>query len=119
MDSSGFISKDELTELFRAANLGLPGYRVRQMVQELTQTSEQLSFEEFTQVSSGQRSPCRRPTWRAAQSSSSLAVPQIVHGLRSSEVAQTFRKAINKREGLCSVAGTSAQSGTQHSYSGE
>lgn len=43
---------------------------------------------------------------------------QIVHGLKSSEVAKTFRKAINKKEGICSVAGTSEQSGTQHSYSG-
>lgn len=34
-------------------------------------------------------------------------------------MAKTFRKAINKKEGLCSVAGTSEQSGTQHSYSGE
>lgn len=51
-------------------------------------------------------------------SASSLLDPQIVHGLKSSEVAKTFRKAINKKEGICSVAGTSEQSGTQHSYSG-
>ncbi|KAE8277456.1 Plastin-2 L-plastin Lymphocyte cytosolic plastin 1 [Larimichthys crocea] len=62
-----------------------------EIVQELTKTSSQLTFEEFT---------------------------QIVHGLKSSEVAKTFRKAINKKEGICSVAGTSEQSGTQHSYSG-
>uniref|UniRef100_A0A672PCW2 Calponin-homology (CH) domain-containing protein n=1 Tax=Sinocyclocheilus grahami TaxID=75366 RepID=A0A672PCW2_SINGR len=36
-----------------------------------------------------------------------------------SEVAKTFRKAINKKEGIYSVAGTSEQSGTQHSYSEE
>uniref|UniRef100_A0AAQ6ANZ4 Calponin-homology (CH) domain-containing protein n=1 Tax=Amphiprion ocellaris TaxID=80972 RepID=A0AAQ6ANZ4_AMPOC len=35
------------------------------------------------------------------------------------EVAKTFRKAINKKEGICNVAGTSEQSGTQHSYSEE
>lgn len=52
VDNNGFISKAELTELFRAANLALPGYRVREIVQELTQTSEQLTFDEFTQVSS-------------------------------------------------------------------
>uniref|UniRef100_A0A672JAE3 Lymphocyte cytosolic protein 1 (L-plastin) n=1 Tax=Salarias fasciatus TaxID=181472 RepID=A0A672JAE3_SALFA len=46
-------------------------------------------------------------------------VLQVVHGLRSSDVAKTFRKAINKKEGLCSVAGRSEQSGTQHSYSEE
>lgn len=44
---------------------------------------------------------------------------QIVGGLRSSEVAKTFRKAINKKEGICNVAGRSEQSGTQHSYSGQ
>lgn len=43
---------------------------------------------------------------------------QMVGGLRSSEVAKTFRKAINKKEGICNVAGRSEQSGTQHSYSG-
>uniref|UniRef100_A0A8C2JVF4 Lymphocyte cytosolic protein 1 n=1 Tax=Cyprinus carpio TaxID=7962 RepID=A0A8C2JVF4_CYPCA len=44
---------------------------------------------------------------------------KVVHDLKSSEVAKTFRKAINKKEGICSVAGTSEQSGTQHSYSEE
>ncbi|XP_028446173.1 plastin-2 [Perca flavescens] len=92
VDNNGFISKDELTALFRAANLPLPGYRVREIIQELTKTSDQLTLDEFT---------------------------QIVHGLKSSEVAKTFRKAINKKEGIFHVAGTSEQSGTQHSYSEE
>ncbi|KAM6955631.1 plastin-2 [Lycodopsis pacificus] len=92
VNKNGFICKAELTELFRASNLALPGYRVREIVQELTKTTDQLTFEEFT---------------------------QIVHGLKSSEVANTFRKAINKKEGICNVAGTSEQSGTQHSYSEE
>uniref|UniRef100_A0A667XAL5 Lymphocyte cytosolic protein 1 (L-plastin) n=1 Tax=Myripristis murdjan TaxID=586833 RepID=A0A667XAL5_9TELE len=92
VDNSGSISKDELNELFRAANLPLPGYRIREIIQELTKTSDQLSFDEFA---------------------------NIVHGLKSSEVAKTFRKAINKKEGLCAVAGTSEQAGTQHSYSEE
>ncbi|KAG5282841.1 hypothetical protein AALO_G00035250 [Alosa alosa] len=34
-------------------------------------------------------------------------------------VAKTFRKAINKKEGIHAVAGTSEQSGTQHSYAEE
>ncbi|KAK5889803.1 hypothetical protein CesoFtcFv8_013388 [Champsocephalus esox] len=92
VDNNGFISKDELTELFRAASLPLPGYRVREIVQELTEASGQLTLPQFT---------------------------QIVHGLKSSDVAKTFRKAINKKEGLRNVAGTSEQSGTQHSYSEE
>uniref|UniRef100_A0AAX7SP58 Lymphocyte cytosolic plastin 1 n=1 Tax=Astatotilapia calliptera TaxID=8154 RepID=A0AAX7SP58_ASTCA len=43
----------------------------------------------------------------------------IVHGLKSAEVAKTFKKAITKKEGICNVAGTSEQTGTQHSYSEE
>ncbi|XP_034429190.1 plastin-2 [Hippoglossus hippoglossus] len=92
VDNNGFISKQELNELFRAANLPLPGYRVREIVQELMKSSEQLTFSEFA---------------------------QIVHGLKSSDVAKTFRKVINKKEGICNVAGTSEQSGTTHSYSEE
>ncbi|KAM8857077.1 plastin-2 [Synchiropus picturatus] len=92
VDKNGYVSKAEINELFRAANLPLPGYRIRDIVQELTQNSDHLTFEEFS---------------------------QIVHGLKSTEVAKTFRKAINKKEGIRSVAGTSEQSGTQHSYSEE
>uniref|UniRef100_A0A8C1WYH2 Lymphocyte cytosolic protein 1 (L-plastin) n=1 Tax=Cyprinus carpio TaxID=7962 RepID=A0A8C1WYH2_CYPCA len=82
---------------FKAANLPLPGYRVREIVQELSRTMDlnqdgKITFDEFAKV---------------------------VHDLKSSEVAKTFRKAINKKEGICSVAGTSEQSGTQHSYSEE
>uniref|UniRef100_A0A8C5EZC2 Calponin-homology (CH) domain-containing protein n=1 Tax=Gouania willdenowi TaxID=441366 RepID=A0A8C5EZC2_GOUWI len=43
----------------------------------------------------------------------------MVHEMKSTEVGKTFRKAINKKEGICNVAGTSEQSGTQHSYSEE
>ncbi|KAM9802436.1 plastin-2 isoform 1-T1 [Syngnathus typhle] len=92
LDGNGFISKRELNELFRAANLAVPGFRVREIVEELTKTSDRLSFEEFT---------------------------QIAHGLKSTEVGKTFRKAINKKEGIRNVAGTSEQAGTQHSYSEE
>uniref|UniRef100_A0A8C5FUP4 Lymphocyte cytosolic protein 1 (L-plastin) n=1 Tax=Gadus morhua TaxID=8049 RepID=A0A8C5FUP4_GADMO len=92
MDNNGFICKNELHELFKAANLPLPGYRIREMVQELMKTSEQLTFDQFA---------------------------EIVQGLKSTEVANTFRKAINKKEGINAIAGTSEQSGTQHSYSEE
>ncbi|XP_008326015.1 plastin-2 [Cynoglossus semilaevis] len=92
VDNNGVISREELNELFKAANLQLPGYKIREMVQELTSSSQELNFDTFT---------------------------QLVHGLKSSEVAKTFRKAINKKEGICNVAGTSEQSGTQHSYSEE
>ncbi|KAI2647988.1 Plastin-2 [Labeo rohita] len=95
VDGNGHISTDELNKLFKEANLPLPGYRVREIIQELSRTMDlnqdgKITFDEFAKV---------------------------VHDLKSSEVAKTFRKAINKKEGICSVAGTSEQSGTQHSYS--
>lgn len=58
------------------------------------------------------------PSVASTRSAPFLCLVQVVHGLKSSEVAKTFRKAINKKEGICSVAGTSEQTGTQHSYSG-
>uniref|UniRef100_A0A674E906 Lymphocyte cytosolic protein 1 (L-plastin) n=1 Tax=Salmo trutta TaxID=8032 RepID=A0A674E906_SALTR len=88
----------ELNDLFKAANLPLPGYRVREIIQDLTKTGDlhdgKVTFNEFANV---------------------------VHGLKSTEVAKTFKKAINKKEGIYAVAGTSEQSssGTQHSYSEE
>ncbi|XP_051761275.1 plastin-2 [Ctenopharyngodon idella] len=97
VDGNGYISTEELNDLFKAANLPLPGYRIREIIQELSRTMDlnqdgKITFDEFAKV---------------------------VHDLKSSEVAKTFRKAINKKEGICSVAGTSEQSGTQHSYSEE
>ncbi|XP_029458747.1 plastin-2 [Rhinatrema bivittatum] len=98
-DGNGFISPSELTELFKAANLPLPGYKVREIIQDLMTTGDQnndgrISFDEFISV---------------------------FHGLKKSDVAKTFRKAINKKEGICAIGGTSEQSsaGTQHSYSEE
>ncbi|KAJ8407393.1 hypothetical protein AAFF_G00279670 [Aldrovandia affinis] len=98
VDSTGHIGTGDLNDLFKAANLPLPGYRVREIIQSLAATGEQhdgmVTFDEFLNV---------------------------VSGLKSSEVAKTFRKAINKKEGICAVVGTSEQSsaGTQHSYSEE
>ncbi|XP_033865612.3 plastin-2 [Acipenser ruthenus] len=99
VDSNGFITTNELNDLFKAANFSLPGYRIREIIQNLMSTGDlnndgQISFDEFINV---------------------------VHGLKSTEVAKTFRKAINKKEGICAIGGTSEQSsvGTQHSYSEE
>uniref|UniRef100_A0A8B9RRP9 Plastin-3 n=1 Tax=Accipiter nisus TaxID=211598 RepID=A0A8B9RRP9_9AVES len=41
--------------------------------------------------------------------------------VKSSDIAKTFRKAINRKEGICAIGGTSELSseGTQHSYSEE
>uniref|UniRef100_A0A8D3DH74 Plastin-3 n=1 Tax=Scophthalmus maximus TaxID=52904 RepID=A0A8D3DH74_SCOMX len=46
---------------------------------------------------------------------------RIVQELKGSEIAKTFRKAINRKEGILAIGGTSVQSseGTQHSFSEE
>lgn len=51
VDNDGIISKDELDAVLKAANLSLPGYRVREMIQELSKSSEELNFDKFTEVS--------------------------------------------------------------------
>ncbi|MEQ2239217.1 Plastin-3, partial [Ilyodon furcidens] len=45
----------------------------------------------------------------------------IVKELKGSEVAKTFRRAINRKEGILAIGGTSELSseGTQHSFSEE
>lgn len=45
---------------------------------------------------------------------------QITQELKGSEVAKTFRKVINRKEGILAIGGTSVLSseGTQHSFSG-
>ncbi|XP_069614372.1 plastin-2 [Ranitomeya imitator] len=98
-DGNGYISPNELNDLFRAANLPLPGYKLREIIQSLMETGDKnrdgkISFDEFITV---------------------------IHDLKSSDVAKTFRKAINKKEGICAIGGTSEQSsaGTQHSYAEE
>ncbi|KAF3825822.1 hypothetical protein GH733_006649 [Mirounga leonina] len=98
-DGNGYISCNELNDLFKAACLPLPGYRVREITENLMATGDldqdgRISFDEFIKV---------------------------FHGLKSTDVAKTFRKAINKKEGICAIGGTSEQSsvGTQHSYSEE
>uniref|UniRef100_A0A8B9MBP8 Plastin-3 n=1 Tax=Accipiter nisus TaxID=211598 RepID=A0A8B9MBP8_9AVES len=86
-------------ELFKEANLPLPGYKVREIIQKLMIDSDKnkdgkISFEEFV---------------------------YIFQEVKSSDIAKTFRKAINRKEGICAIGGTSELSseGTQHSYSEE
>ncbi|XP_063287996.1 plastin-3 isoform X2 [Pelobates fuscus] len=99
LDSSGYISDYELHDLFKEANLPLPGYRVREIIQKLMLEGDKnkdgkIGFEEFV---------------------------FIVQELKSSDIAKTFRKAINRKDGICAIGGTSELSseGTQHSYSEE
>lgn len=46
---------------------------------------------------------------------------QIFQELKSSDIAKTFRNAINKKEGILAIGGTSelSSAGTQHSFSGK
>ncbi|XP_073399562.1 plastin-3 isoform X1 [Dendrobates tinctorius] len=99
LDSNGYISDYELQDLFKEANLPLPGYKVREIVQKLMTEGDKnkdgkIGFEEFV---------------------------FLVQELKSSDIAKTFRKAINRKEGICAIGGTSELSseGTQHSYSEE
>ncbi|XP_029029699.1 plastin-3 [Betta splendens] len=95
LDKNGFISDYELNELLREAGHPLPGYMVREIILKLDRDHDnRISFDEFL---------------------------SIVQELRGSEVAKTFRKAINRKEGIFAIGGTSELSseGTQHSYSEE
>ncbi|XP_063794631.1 plastin-3-like [Pseudophryne corroboree] len=99
LDSNGYISDYELRDLFKEANLPLPGYKVREIIQKLMNEGDKnkdgkICFEEFV---------------------------FLVQELKSSDIAKTFRKAINRKEGICAIGGTSELSseGTQHSYSEE
>ncbi|KFR17194.1 Plastin-2 [Opisthocomus hoazin] len=95
VSGNGFIHANDLTDVLKAANLPLPGYKARELIQNLTTTGDgRISFEEFI---------------------------SIFQNLKSDDVAKSFRKQINKKEGICAIGGTSEQSsaGTQHSYSEE
>lgn len=95
LDSDGYINDYELHELLKDAGHPLPGYKVREIIQKLDRNKDnKISFEEFL---------------------------SIVQELRGTEVAKTFRKAINRKEGILAIGGTSELSseGTQHSFSEE
>uniref|UniRef100_A0AAR2IUK8 Plastin-3 n=1 Tax=Pygocentrus nattereri TaxID=42514 RepID=A0AAR2IUK8_PYGNA len=94
---NGYISDYELHDLFKEANLPLPGYKVREIIQKLMTEGDKdkdnkISFDEF-----------------------------IFQELKSSDIAKSFRKAINRKEGILAIGGTSelSSAGTQHSYSEE
>ncbi|XP_043926956.1 plastin-1 isoform X2 [Protopterus annectens] len=99
IDNSGFVSDYELQDLFKEANLPLPGYRVREIVERIIVAADsnkdgKISFEEFVSV---------------------------IQELKSNDISKMFRKAINKRMGITAIGGTSeiSSEGTQHSYSDE
>ncbi|XP_057204809.1 plastin-3 isoform X1 [Triplophysa rosa] len=99
LNGNGFICDYELHDLFKEANLPLPGYKVREIIQKLMEEGDKdkdnkISFDEFV---------------------------SIFQELKSSDIAKSFRKAINRKEGILAIGGTSEQSsaGTQHSFSEE
>ncbi|KAK5622639.1 Plastin-3 [Crenichthys baileyi] len=95
LDGNGHISDYELGELLKEAGHAQPGYMVREILQKLDRNKDnRISFDEFL---------------------------LIVKELKGSEVAKTFRKAINRKEGILAIGGTSELSseGTQHSFSEE
>lgn len=95
LDNDGNICDYELNELLKEAGHSLPGYQVREIIKKLDRNCDnKISFDEF------------------------LA---IVQELKGSQVAKTFRKALNRKEGILAIGGTSELSseGTQHSFSEE
>uniref|UniRef100_A0A8K9Y1U7 Plastin-3 n=1 Tax=Oncorhynchus mykiss TaxID=8022 RepID=A0A8K9Y1U7_ONCMY len=94
-NANGFICDLELTDLFKEANLPLPGYKVREIIKKLDRNKDnQISFDEFL---------------------------SIAKELKGDDIAKSFRKAINRKEGILAIGGTSELSseGTQHSFSEE
>uniref|UniRef100_A0A2K6TLC4 Plastin 1 n=1 Tax=Saimiri boliviensis boliviensis TaxID=39432 RepID=A0A2K6TLC4_SAIBB len=99
IDNSGYVSDYELQDLFKEASLPLPGYKVREIVEKILSVADsnkdgKISFEEFV---------------------------SLMQELKSKDISKTFRKIINKKEGITAIGGTSSISseGTQHSYSEE
>uniref|UniRef100_A0A8B9GMV2 Plastin-1 n=1 Tax=Amazona collaria TaxID=241587 RepID=A0A8B9GMV2_9PSIT len=95
----GFVSDYELQDLFKEASLPLPGYKVREIVEKIiavtdTNKDGRIDFQEFV---------------------------SIIQELKSKDISKSFRKSINKKQGITAIGGTSAISseGTQHSYSEE
>ncbi|MBN3275524.1 PLSI protein, partial [Polyodon spathula] len=98
-DNSGYVCDYELQDLFKEARLPLPGYKVREIVEKIIVATDhnkdgRIDFEEFLSI-------CQE--------------------LKSKEISKSFRKAINKKDGITAIGGTSeiSSEGTQHSYSEE
>lgn len=95
LDNDGYVDDHELDELVKKAGFPIPGYKMRDIINKLDRNKDnKISFDEF------------------------LA---IVQEHKNSQVAKSFRKAINRKEGILAIGGTSELSseGTQHSYSEE
>uniref|UniRef100_A0A8C5GLX6 Plastin-3 n=1 Tax=Gouania willdenowi TaxID=441366 RepID=A0A8C5GLX6_GOUWI len=92
VDGNGHICPSELGNLFKQCGLPIPGYEMRQIIQALDKNKdERISFQEFTAVYLNQKD-CR---------------------------TAKFKEALNKKEGILAIGGTSeiSSEGTQHSIS--
>ncbi|XP_019939399.1 plastin-3-like isoform X1 [Paralichthys olivaceus] len=93
VDGNGYICASELGNLFQEVGCALPGYKIRELLQRLDRDKDsRISFEEFT---------------------------AIFQDLKDDQMAKGFRKALNKKEGIVAIGGTSeiSSEGTQHSIS--
>ncbi|KAL7394855.1 hypothetical protein ABVT39_005494 [Epinephelus coioides] len=93
VDSNGYITASELGDLFREVGMALPGYKIREILQKLDRDNDShINLEEFT---------------------------AIFKDLKNDKMAQSFKVALNKKEGILAIGGTSeiSSEGTQHSIS--
>ncbi|XP_061642851.1 plastin-3-like isoform X1 [Phyllopteryx taeniolatus] len=92
-DGNGYICASELGRLFREVGCPLPGYQIRELIQRLDRNNDShINLEEFA---------------------------AIFKDMKDDRMAQGFRKALNKKEGIVAIGGTSeiSSEGTQHSIS--
>ncbi|XP_015245083.1 PREDICTED: plastin-3-like [Cyprinodon variegatus] len=93
VDGSGYICASELGDLFREVGCPMPGYQIRELLEKLDRDKDsKINFEEFT---------------------------SIFQEMKDDRMAQGFRKALSKKEGVVAIKGTSeiSSEGTQHSIS--
>jgi plastin-2 len=95
INGDGHISSAELGSVFKSLGESIPGYKIRDMIKEIDKDQDgTVSFDEFI---------------------------TMFTNMKNKAVAQTFRKAISKREGISAMSGTSGMSaeGTTHSLAQE
>ncbi|XP_068570316.1 plastin-3-like [Cebidichthys violaceus] len=93
VDGNGYICASELGDLFQKVGFSMPGYQIRELLRKLDRDNDsRINLEEFT---------------------------AIFKEMKDDRMSQSFRKALNKKEGILAIGGTSTISseGTQHSIS--